>query len=262
MQKSRYGFIMQLICCLGALVYFQLKVNPKYDQNEIVVISNLDSVEKELSKYRDIIGEDYNGYRNHIYRVLSYSMHFLGSEGQSYQDLVATALVYHDIGLWSADTLAYLEPSTALAQGQLIKFAPSDLQLIDHIIMNHHKLWPVTADDIVLQESDATVTPTATDFNGDSAANTGSAAANMDGSKQQQPHLHPSLHLVVEAVRRADWIDATNGMLNKGMPWRHIATVKNAIPAEGFYKTLATFAPRLHGSNVVRWLDLLKILRW
>ena len=43
---------------------------------DIVVIKESAVVEKYLSKYRDEIGEDYNGYKNHIYRVMSYAHHF------------------------------------------------------------------------------------------------------------------------------------------------------------------------------------------
>ncbi len=41
-------------------------------------------------------------------------MHFLNNSA-THEQLVETAFVYHDIGLWSDHKLAYLEPSEALA---------------------------------------------------------------------------------------------------------------------------------------------------
>ena len=34
-------------------------------------------VELLLERYQDRIGEDYLGYRNHVYRTITYAMHFL-----------------------------------------------------------------------------------------------------------------------------------------------------------------------------------------
>jgi hypothetical protein len=73
----------------------------------------------------------------------------------------------------------------------------------------------------------------------------------------------PASDRIVEAVRKADWIDASNGLFNKGMPRSHISTVKAAVPAAGFYQTLADMGPRLHGSNVLAILsESYTIFRW
>eukprot|EP00954_Amorphochlora_amoebiformis_P010267 802499-Amorphochlora_amoeboformis.AAC.1 len=50
-------------------------------------------------RYPDIIGDDYAGYRGHIYRTLSFSLHFLANE--THRGAIEAALVYHDIGLWT-----------------------------------------------------------------------------------------------------------------------------------------------------------------
>jgi uncharacterized membrane protein YccC len=44
-------------------------------------------VEKLLAPYRQKIGRDYEGYRNHVMRTVTYAMHFL------HQDLKWAALV-------------------------------------------------------------------------------------------------------------------------------------------------------------------------
>jgi len=68
---------------------------------------------------------------------------------------------------------------------------------------------------------------------------------------------------VVEAVRKADIIDAYMGMLTMGMSKANIALVTATIPNAGFHKTLANFVPRLHGWNFPRGLyEVSKIFRW
>ncbi|WP_258957099.1 hypothetical protein [Vibrio coralliirubri] len=60
-----------------------------------------------LERYKERIGEDYLGYRNHVYRTITYAKHFLDYDEQ-FEKLVETAFVYHDIGLWTDHELAYL----------------------------------------------------------------------------------------------------------------------------------------------------------
>ena len=206
---------MQILICIIATLYFQFKESPRLKENPITIVNHSEVVEKHLGQYKALIGADYDGYRNHIYRVLTYTMHYLGHD-QTNIDVIASALVYHDIGLWTAGTLAYLPPSAEVAAKDCAyKYTPEQLKLQEDIINNHHKLWTYTGNHIV------------------------------------------------EAVRKADWIDATNGLFNKGMPRAYIATVKEALPAAGFYNTLAGFGPRLHGNNVVKIIsEISQIYKW
>ncbi|WP_281188102.1 hypothetical protein [Vibrio harveyi] len=57
-------------------------------------------VELLFAKYKEQLGDDFPGYRNHVYRTITYAMYFLGNDEQ-YEPLVETAFVYHDIGLWT-----------------------------------------------------------------------------------------------------------------------------------------------------------------
>jgi hypothetical protein len=211
------GLKIPILVCIIATLYFQFKEDPLLKVDEIKIVSHSDAVEHHLSQYRETIGSDYNGYRNHIYRVLTYSMHFLHRD-ETNMDVIASALVYHDIGLWTSGTLAYLEPGSELAKSKCAQtYTAEQLVLQDNIINNHHKIWP----------------------------------------------FHGENERIVEAVRKADWIDASNGILNKGMPRSHIAAVKQALPAEGFYNTLMEFGPRLHGNDVVKIVtQISKIFKW
>ena len=210
-------FKLQLLLCISAILYFQFKENQNLKTLDIKIITYSNVVESSLAMYKDLIGTDYNGYRNHIYRVLTYSRHFLDGD-ESNIDVIASALVYHDIGLWTAGTLAYLEPSAQLARAKCAgTFTPEQLKLQEDIINHHHKIWPYTE----------------------------------SGGR------------IIEAVRKADWIDASYGILNKGMPRSYIVKVQSALPAAGFYDTLMDFGPRLHGSNVVKILtEIVQIFKW
>jgi hypothetical protein len=208
-------FFGALFVAIG-LIVLKTGTNPelKYDIN---VISNYVVVEEAFEPLKAIIGDDFSGYKGHIYRVLTYTQHFLKGD-ETYLPLVAEALVYHDVGLWTDKTLAYLEPSEERATIALKgKYSQEEMQLIHDIIHWHHKITPFT----------------------------GAHAA------------------VVDAVRRADWIDASQGFIHQGMPKEHISKVFAAIPEAGFYKTLQDFGPRLHGSDVWRIVkDMVTILKW
>ena len=182
---------------------------------EIQVITHSDHVEELLAPYADAIGKDLEGYRGHIYRVLSYALYFLGGDSPKRQEIEA-ALVYHDIGLWSDRQLAYLEPSISRAhEDNAANNWNYDPELLRDIIYWHHKLTPYRG-------------------------------LNED---------------IVNAVRKADWIDATAGLVRQGMPKACIEKVTAAIPSAGFYDTLKRIGPELTGSLFKSVGGLLKVYK-
>lgn len=177
-----------------------------------------------LAKYKDAIGSDYKGYRNHIYRVMTYTMHFMqgdnvpGEYFQKHQHVIESALVFHDIGLWTNKRLDYLEPSSAVAlEHYKTLYTEEEFRLMHNIIYWHHKV---------------------TDFVGEHSA-------------------------IVNAVRRADWIDASLGVVNFGMPYSHIGRVQADLPNADFHKTLATIGMRYYGNDFKRiFTELSSIFKW
>lgn len=183
--------------------------------DDIEVIMRSERVETLLEPFRQDIGRDYDGYKGHVYRVLSYAMHFLGGEHRA-RGVIETALVYHDLALWTHKQIAYLEPSIERAQQDNASNSwGHDPELLRNIIYWHHKITP---------------------FRG----------SNAD---------------VVNAVRKADWIDATSGVVRADMPKRHIQKVTNAVPAAGFHDTLKRIGPELAGSAVGTVAGLLKVYK-
>lgn len=162
-------------------------------------------VDAMLARYQDIIGRDFAGYRNHVYRTITYAMHFLNNDLQ-YEQLVETAFVYHDIGLWTNKELAYLEPSEAVALADNDTYAWGlDPELLAGAIHWHHKVTPYTG-------------------------------------------KHAK---VIEACRKADWVDASKGHLRKGLSKAAIKQVEDAFPNLGFHDTLLRLAKDYGGSTLV-----------
>ncbi|MFA0557096.1 phosphohydrolase [Vibrio sp. F13] len=162
-------------------------------------------VELLLERYKELIGEDYLGYRNHVNRTITYAMHFLDYDEQ-FEKLVETAFVYHDIGLWTDHELAYLEPSEAVALNDNEKENWGlDPDALKGAIHWHHKITPYKG-----------------------------------------PH-----EKVIEACRKADWIDASKGMVKKGLPKSMIAEVEQAFPNHGFHDTLLRLAKDYGGSTLI-----------
>ena len=162
-------------------------------------------IDKLLARYEKTIGDDLAGYRNHVYRTVTYAMHFLENE-EKYEQLVETAFVYHDIALWTDRKLAYLEPSEAVALADNEKYQWGlDPELLRSAIHWHHKLFP------------------------------------FRGPNQK----------VVEACRKADWIDASKGFLRKGLDKKFVKQVEAAFPNHGFHDTLLRLAKDLGGSYLV-----------
>lgn len=181
------------------------------------IITHDPIVERFLPPLRPVIGADYAPYRNHIYRVLTYAMHFLGEQAQGDgrgREHIAFALVFHDVGMWTDHDLAYLEPSERVAERVRSAEAPHlDQRLIADIIHWHHKVTPFAG---------------------------------------------PDAH-IVNSARKADWIDATQGKLRKGVAAADIAAVEAAIPVLGFPDVLMRLAADLNGDKKVG--GLMRVVR-
>jgi hypothetical protein len=185
--------------------------------SDIMIKRQRPFVEELLGRYETLIGRDFHCYRNHVYRTITYAMHFLGN-AEDHEKLVEAAFVYHDIGLWTDHELAYLEPSEAVAIADNEKYGLGlDPSLLRGAIHWHHKIFPYT------------------------------------GHHRQ----------VIEACRKADWIDASKGILRKGMGRGQIQKVENTFPNLGFQETLVRLAKDYGGSTLIGGIKVtLGIVKW
>jgi hypothetical protein len=87
------------------------------------------------------LGADLPAYRGHVYRVLNLSHTLLAEPRPS--DTLALAAVCHDLGIWSAATFDYLEPSQRFAENWArARGLRVDLDMVGRMIALHHKLRP------------------------------------------------------------------------------------------------------------------------
>lgn len=91
-----------------------------------------------LSHYQNIIGKDFETYRNHVHRVFALCLK-LDSNNEN-QEKYAIASVFHDLGIWTDKTFDYLEPSITLATDYLKQSGKMSLEKeIVLMIDMHHK---------------------------------------------------------------------------------------------------------------------------
>jgi hypothetical protein len=95
-----------------------------------------------LAPWRERIGLDFEGYKNHVSRVLNFCFALREcSEDERRRLIIAGA--FHDIGIWSDATVDYLPPSIAQAKLYLAEHGLEDWSPeIELIIDLHHKLRP------------------------------------------------------------------------------------------------------------------------
>lgn len=92
-----------------------------------------------LQRFEAVIGEDYDRYRNHVYRV--YFNCLLMDADPANEPKYAIAAVFHDIGIWTNHTIDYLEPSIDQLAKYLVDIHKSDwFDEIAEMIRWHHKV--------------------------------------------------------------------------------------------------------------------------
>jgi hypothetical protein len=96
------------------------------------------TIESIFLKYKSILGKDYTKYRNHVYRVFLNCM--LIDPTKSNEEKYAVAAVFHDIGIWTNNTLDYLNPSIEHATKYLVENNKQhSINEIAQMIYAHHK---------------------------------------------------------------------------------------------------------------------------
>lgn len=72
----------------------------------------IELIEHTIKQYRNELGKDFLKYKNHVYRVYSLCLEF--DDSASNNEKYAIASIFHDLGIWTAQSFDYLEPSIAL----------------------------------------------------------------------------------------------------------------------------------------------------
>ncbi|MEU1985743.1 hypothetical protein [Nocardia sp. NPDC019395] len=96
-------------------------------------------VDVVLDHYRPALGSQEVLYRNHVYRCLNYQRMLFGE----IPDTAALAWAVHDLGIWTEETVDYLEPSAALAEQWCDCLDIDDAEVVATLVLDHHRIRPV-----------------------------------------------------------------------------------------------------------------------
>ena len=94
-----------------------------------------------LNAHAAALGNDFTGFKNHAYRVMNLCLALSPTGDEENRQKIAIAAAFHDLGIWTAGTFDYIEPSMKLAKVHLAEsgrapWAPE----IETTIREHHKL--------------------------------------------------------------------------------------------------------------------------
>lgn len=93
-----------------------------------------------FDNWKTVIGNDFPGYRNHVYRMVNFCLQ-LRDCNEDERHKIFIAGVFHDIGIWTDNTIDYLDPSVDLAKKYLAEIGKEDWQEeVGLMISEHHKL--------------------------------------------------------------------------------------------------------------------------
>jgi hypothetical protein len=96
-------------------------------------------LEEILGTWKNEIGNDYAGYKNHVYRMIHFCFALHNCTDEERKKIII-ASGFHDLGIWTNSTVDYLPPSIALAKeylkhNNLEQWIPE----IELMIDMHHK---------------------------------------------------------------------------------------------------------------------------
>lgn len=98
-----------------------------------------------LAIFTTQLGADFVAYRNHVARVIHFSLALDGCSHPDRIEKITIAAAFHDLGIWTHRTFDYLAPSIGLAGEYVSRIGrPLWKQEIARIIDMHHKLTPMT----------------------------------------------------------------------------------------------------------------------
>jgi hypothetical protein len=101
-------------------------------------------VEEILGQWKETIGADFAGYRNHVYRMINFCF-AVGAPGDEARQKIVIAGCFHDLGIWPQGTLNYLPPSIDRAAEYLARHGLNDWSKeIELMIGQHHKVRKYT----------------------------------------------------------------------------------------------------------------------
>ena len=110
----------------------------------MLIEENIPLLEEILSNWKGEIGKDYKGYKNHVYRMI-HCCFAIRSCNEDERKKIIIAGCFHDLGVWTENTVDYLPPSILLAReylkGKNLDHWSTEIELM---IDMHHKIRKYT----------------------------------------------------------------------------------------------------------------------
>ena len=114
--------------------------------------AQLPLVDEILGEFRPTLGDDYQGYRNHVCRMANFCLALRECDDVE-REKILIAGAFHDIGIWTDHTVDYIPPSIPPALAYLEGRGRSDWSReIELMISEHHKLREYTGGESPLIE--------------------------------------------------------------------------------------------------------------
>ncbi len=109
-------------------------------------------IDSLLKRFTFHIAADYEKYKNHVYRVFLNCILIDGEKAN--EEKYAIAAVFHDIGIWTNNTIDYLKPSIEQAKSYLSEVEKHGwIDEISLMIYWHHKTGRYTGEYVKTVES-------------------------------------------------------------------------------------------------------------
>ena len=78
-------------------------------------------MEEILGAWKNKVGNDYLGYKNHVYRMIDFCFALHDCDGEEREKIIVADCL-HDLGIWVNSTVDCLLPSIALAKAYLKQY--------------------------------------------------------------------------------------------------------------------------------------------
>lgn len=113
----------------------------------VIIEAYIPEIETIFTPWKIKMGHDYVGYKNHVYRMIHFCFalheHTRGACNEVERQKIIIAGCFHDIGIWSDNTIDYLPPSIAVARAYLQEQGQEEWsEEIALMIEMHHKVQP------------------------------------------------------------------------------------------------------------------------
>ena len=102
-----------------------------------MVTTSNEIVDAVLARHASDLGDSAPTYRNHVLRSLNYQELL---QGRDVTSEAALAWAVHDLGIWTAGTFDYLDPSAALAERYADELGVTQPERSVQMVQQHHKL--------------------------------------------------------------------------------------------------------------------------